>query len=74
MLSNFKHVGSYTNNKGVIVLFNKNKTKVHNFHIIQDGMLVIFQLQIHTEQVRVLSCYAPSAVTNQNSSTNVKMY
>ena len=61
MLSNFKDLGSYTNNKGVIVLFNKNKAKVDDFHIIQDGMLVCFRLQIHTEQVRILSCYTPSA-------------
>ena len=43
------------------MLFNKNKAKVDNFHIIQDGMLVSFLLQINTELVRILSCYAPLA-------------
>ena len=61
MLSNFKHLGSYTINRGVIVLYNKNKVKIDDFHIIQAGSLISFRLQIHTEQVRILSCYVPSA-------------
>ena len=43
------------------MLFNKNQAKIDDFHIIQDGMLVSFLLQINTEQVRILSCYALSA-------------
>ena len=39
MLSNFKHLGSYTNNRGVIVLYNKNKVKINDFHINQAGNL-----------------------------------
>ena len=60
-MSNFKHIGSYTKAKGVIVLYNKNKTKVDDVQIIQDGMLLSFWLKINTEYIRVLGCYAPSA-------------
>ena len=43
MISNFKHGGSYTKAKGVIVLDNKNKNKVDDVQIIQEGMLLSFQ-------------------------------
>ena len=59
MMSNYKHVGSYNKSKGVIVLYIKNKTKVDDVAIIQDGMLL--RLKINIEYIRILGSYAPLA-------------
>ena len=45
MMENYKHVGSHTKSRGVIVLYNKNKTKVDDVAIIQEGMLLSFRLK-----------------------------
>ena len=42
------------------MLYNRNKTKVKDVAIVQDGMLLSFQLKINNEYVRILGCYAPS--------------
>ena len=52
-MSNYKHVGSYTKSKGVIVLYYRNKTKVEYVVI---GILLSFQLKIKNESVRILGC------------------
>ena len=49
MMSSSKHVGSYTKSKGVIVLYDKNKTKVDDVSIIQEGMLLIFWMNINKD-------------------------
>ena len=61
MLSNFKHEGSYTESKGVIILYNNKKVKIEDISIIEDGMLVSFRLKIQNETIRILGCYAPSS-------------
>ena len=61
MMSSLKHVGSYTKKKCVIVLYNKNKTKINDVKIIQEGMLSSFRLKTYTDFLRILGSYAPSA-------------
>ena len=43
MMSNYKHIESFIKSKDVIVLYNRNKTKVNDVAIIQDGMLLSFR-------------------------------
>ena len=61
LLSNYKHVGTYTNSKGVVILYNNKKVKIDDVSIIEDGMLVSFRLNIQNESIRILGCYAPSS-------------
>ena len=42
MMSNYKHIGS----KGVIVLYNRNKTKIDDVSIIQEWILLHFWMKI----------------------------
>ena len=49
MLSNYKHEGSYTESKGVIILYNNKKVKIDDVSIIEDGMLVSFRLKIQNK-------------------------
>ena len=60
MMSSYKHLGSYTKSKGVIVLYNKNKTKIYDVSKIQGGMLLSFQMKINNNYIRVLGFYVPS--------------
>ena len=61
MLSNYKHEGTYTESKGVIILYNNKKVKIEHVSIIEDGMIVSFRLKIPNETIRILGCYAPSS-------------
>ena len=61
MLSNFTHFGSYTKSKGIIVLYNKKKCKIDNFELIQEGMLLSFNVSVQSEIIKILGCYAPSS-------------
>ena len=61
MLSNYKHEGSYTKSKGVIVLYNNKQLKIEGVSIIEEGMLVSFRWKIQNEPIRILSCYGQSA-------------
>merc|ERR1712163_42947 len=51
----------YTKSKGIVVLVNKKKVKVDNIEVIQEGMLLSFNVSAQNEIVKILTCYAPSS-------------
>ena len=59
MMSSYKHVGSYTKSKCVIVLYNRNQTKIDDVSMNQEGMLLRFWMKINNKYVRILACYSP---------------
>ena len=59
MMSSYKHVGSYTKYKDVIVFYNKNKTILDDVSLIQEGMLLSFRMKINNKYVRILGSCAP---------------
>ena len=61
ILSSYKVFGTYTKSKGIIVLVNKKKVKVDNIEVIQEGMLLSFNVSAQNEIVKILTCYAPSS-------------
>ena len=60
MMTSYKHVGSYNQSKGVIVLYKRNQTKIDDVSIIQEGMLLSFRMKIQNKYVRILGWYPPS--------------
>ena len=42
------------------MLYNKDKTKIDDVSIIQEGMLLSFRMKINNKYERILGCYAPS--------------
>ena len=58
-LANHRHIGTYTNVKGIIVIYNKNKTTIRNTTIIKEGQILNFEIKINAEWINVVAIYAP---------------
>ena len=59
LLKDFKHIGTLTKIKGILILYNKHATKIKNLKVIRDGQLLEFSFLVSNEWVNVVACYAP---------------
>ena len=59
LLKDFKHIGTLTKVKGILILYNKHATKIKNLKVIRDGQLLEFSFLVSNEWVNVVACYAP---------------
>ena len=66
-LGHFKHIGTYTKNKGIIVIYDNNLVKV-----IQSGQLVCFLLKANNDWVNFSTMYAPPDNDNPQFMLNAK--
>ena len=67
-------MGTYTESKGVVILYNNKKVKIEDVYTIEDGMLFSFRLNIQNESIRILGCYVPSSGDVSEFSSNAKTY
>ena len=68
----FKHIGTYTENKGFIVIYNNNLVKVKDLKVIQAGRLVSFLVKVNNDWVNFTTMYAPADDNNKNCMLNGK--
>ena len=61
---NYKHIGTYTKNKGIIVIYRHNVVKVKDLKIIQAGQLVSFLVKANNDWDNFTTMYAPSDEDN----------
>ena len=59
LLRDYKHTGTLTKIKGILVIFNKSETKIKNLKVIREGQLLEFSIKCNNIWVNVVACYAP---------------
>ena len=52
-------MGSYTANKGIIIMYNKDRISIKNFEVVIDGQMIKFQVKHNSNQFNVVAIYAP---------------
>ena len=57
-LGHFKHQGTYTPARGIIIIYEKNLVKVKDLKIIQQGQLLSFKVKINNDWINFTSVYA----------------
>ena len=63
-LSQFKHIGTYTKVKGILISYKPNVVKIKDLQIIQTGQLVSFKAKLNNDWVNFTTMYAPSDEDN----------
>ena len=71
-LGHFKHIGTYTKNKGFIVIYNNNLLKVKDLKVILVGQLVSFLVKVNNDWINFTTMYAPPDDNNPNFMLNGK--
>ena len=59
-------MGTYTANKGIIIIFNKDKISIKNFEIIVEGQMVKFQSKHNSNLMNFVAIYAPPECDDPN--------
>ena len=54
-LSRHRHVGTYTNTKGIIVLYNKDKCRVNNLDVIIEGQMISFTISFNSKIINIIA-------------------
>ena len=66
LLRDFKHVGTLTKIKGILVIYNKHMTAIKNLRTVIEGQLLEFSLKINNIWVNIVSAYAPPDMDDPN--------
>ena len=72
-LSNYKHVGTYTKKKGIIIIYNKTIVKIRYLKIIKEGQLATFQIKANNDSINFSTLYAPQDDDNPDFMLKSKM-
>ncbi len=62
LVQDFSYVGTLTNIKGILVLYNKKNTKIKELKVIREGQLLEFNFKTNNVWVNFVACYNPPDV------------
>ena len=65
-LSNFRHKGSYTLLKGIVMVYDRTRVQVDNLNIIQDGQLLSFRVKVNNTWINCVTVYGPPEGDNSS--------
>ena len=71
-LSHFKHKGSYTPVKGIVMVYDRTRVQVDNLNVIQDGQLLSFRVKVNNTWINCVSIYGPPEGDNSDFFLNTK--
>ena len=65
-LSHFKHKGSYTPAKGIVMIYARTRVQVDNLNVIHDGQLLSFRVKVNNSWINCVSIYGPPEGDNSD--------
>ena len=72
-LGHFRHQGTYTPAKVIVMIYDKNRVQVKDLKIIQNGQLISFRVKINTNWINFVSVYGPPEGDNPDFFLTTKL-
>ena len=58
-LGNFRHKGSYSLVKGIVMVYDRTRVQVDNLNIIKEGQLLSFRVKVNNSWINCVTVYGP---------------
>ena len=65
-LGNFRHKGSYTLVKGIVMVYDRTRVQVDNLNVIEEGQLLSFRVKVNNTWLNCVTVYGPPEGDNSN--------